>query len=111
MPQEAKAPGNARDMLTWGRYTRRHRCRRREGLRQTGAWAHSGLKTGRNVHLQTCSCQASGASNCLQWRACNRGSCTEEPDEGSTGTVLLCPFTSGSGAAVGWVTAPPTLTT
>jgi len=83
MPQEAKAPGNAGDMLTWGRYARRHRCRRREGLRQAGwALAHSGLRTGRNVHLQTCSCQAPGASNRLQWRACDRGSCTEEPDEG-----------------------------
>ena len=32
MPQEAKALGNARDMLTWGRYMRRHGCSMGKGL-------------------------------------------------------------------------------
>jgi hypothetical protein len=34
MPQEANALGNARDMLTWGRHTRGHGCRKSLGLRQ-----------------------------------------------------------------------------
>jgi uncharacterized membrane protein YccC len=32
MPQEAKALGNARDMLTWGQYARRHGGRMSLGL-------------------------------------------------------------------------------
>ncbi|MEM4203976.1 MAG: hypothetical protein QXS54_07905 [Candidatus Methanomethylicaceae archaeon] len=55
---------------------------------EAGSWAdgacdaRNGLRTGQNVHLRACSCQAPGAGNRLQWCACDRGSCTEEPDEG-----------------------------
>jgi hypothetical protein len=45
MPQEANVQGNAWDMLTWGRHTRRHRDRRGLGIRHTLEW--SVVKTGR----------------------------------------------------------------
>jgi hypothetical protein len=55
MPQEANAPGNAGDTLTWGRYTRRHRGRMGSVLWQ----AHK--RTEDRTQVYTLSAQASSS--------------------------------------------------
>jgi hypothetical protein len=56
IPQEAKALGNTRDRLTWGRCTRGHGYRRSLSL-MAGAWSNMPhvLKTGR-VSNSNCAC-------------------------------------------------------
>ncbi len=102
MPQEANALGNARDMLTWGGYTGRHRRRKVKGL-MTGV--SDVLKTAeynQSSAIQPVRRQATTMVRFSRCGADDNGPYAQEP----------CGFESpkhGFVAAVGWETTPPTV--
>jgi hypothetical protein len=101
MSQEANAPGNAGDMLTWDRLTRGHRGRTRPGLRHT--LRCSVVKTGRKSYSERADAKLRGRAIAHNGVPMTKARVTEEPDEGKA-------LMSGSVVAVRGATPSPTIT-
>jgi hypothetical protein len=101
MSQEANAPGNAGDMLTWDRLTRRHWDRMSLSLRH--ALRSSVVKTGRKSNSDCADAKLRGRVIAHNGVPMTKARVTEEPRDWET-------ITRGSVVAAGWATAPPTIT-
>ena len=101
MSQEANAPGNAGDMLTWDRLTRRHRGRMSLSLRH--ALRSSVVKTGRKSTSDCADAKLRGRVIAHSGVPMTKARVTEEPRDRET-------ITRGSVVAAGWATTPPTIT-
>jgi hypothetical protein len=101
MSQEAKAPGNSGDRLTWDRRTRRHRDRMRLGFRHT--LQSRVVKTGRQSSSDSADAKLRERAIAHNEVPVTEARVTEEPDEGKA-------LMSGSVVAVRGATPSPTIT-
>ena len=101
MSQEANAPGNTGDMLTWDRPARRRRGKMSPGLRHT--LRSSVVKTGRKSSSDCADAKLRERAIAHNGVPMTKARVTEEPDEGKA-------LMSGSVVAVRGATPSPTIT-
>ena len=82
IPQEAKAGGNAPDMLTWGRSPERDRT-------SSGQYALSASLWLSVVDATSVQAVNSQVSELQRWSICHKDRVTEEPDEANVSRPVL----------------------